>query len=368
MVLQIKVSLAQATQNLTELETKIIALALQLPNTTHPDVPSGGEECARTIRTTWAGPSGSSGDAGALCRPPPRPLALREPKDHIELGTRLGLFDFDAGSEVSGSKFVYMTSAGALLELGLVIWAMKAMAAKGFEPVITPDVVRQGVIEACGFNPRGQHTQFYAIDGTDLVLTGTAEAPLAGMWMNRQLRDDELPARQVGFSHCFRTEVGSRGAEVRGLYRLHQFSKVELFSVTRPEQSAAMLEELRSASEDLLDQLGLQYRVLEMPSAELGSPAHRKYDIETWMPGKGEFGEVASISTCTDYQSRRLNIRVAKTKTSASTFAHTLNGTAIAIPRVIISILETHQQDDGSVVVPEVLRPYVGTDVLQPKL
>jgi seryl-tRNA synthetase len=287
-------------------ETEMVGLAAELPNSLHPAVPIGGEEANVLLGTSCQRGGAARATFGFA------------PKNHIELGSHLGLFDFTSAAVVSGSKFVYLTGQGALLELALVNYAMQTMAARGYSPVLTPDLVKQSVVSACGFAPRGPHTQIYTIEGSDLALAATAEAPLAGMFAGKRIAAENLPIKKVGFGHCFRTEVGARGADVRGLYRLHQFSKVELFAVTTPAQSESILEELLGASESLLQELGLAYRVLEMASQELGSPAHRKYDIEAWMPcrtagedegdgtGKarkvssvGRYGEVASISNCT---------------------------------------------------------------------
>lgn len=304
----IKSQLSKLEAALEAAKAEMVGLATELPNSLHPAVPIGGEEANVLLGTSCQ----RGGAARASFGFPP--------KDHIELGENLGLFDFTSGAVVSGSKFVYLTGQGALLELALVNYAMQTMAARGYSPVLTPDLVKQSVVSACGFAPRGPHTQIYTIEGSDLALAATAEAPLAGMFAGQRIAAESLPIKKVGFGHCFRTEVGARGADVRGLYRLHQFSKVELFAVTTPAQSESVLDELLKASESLLQDLGLAYRVLEMASEELGSPAHRKYDIEAWMPCRtagegigdgrdhgmaqgessaGRYGEVASISNCT---------------------------------------------------------------------
>ena len=299
----LKRELSRLETALVAAQTEMVELAAELPNSLHPAVPIGGEEANVLLGTSCQRGGAARATFGFA------------PKDHTELGDQLGLFDFPSAAVVSGSKFVCLTGQGALLELALVNYAMQTMAARGYSPVLTPDLVKQSVVSACGFAPRGPHTQIYTIEGSDLALAATAEAPLAGMFAGKRIAAESLPIKKVGFSHCFRTEVGARGADVRGLYRLHQFSKVELFAVTSPAQSEAVLEELLGASEGLLQELGLAYRVLEMASEELGSPAYRKYDIEAWMPGRtagegegdgegqgdsvGRYGEVASISNCT---------------------------------------------------------------------
>eukprot|EP00656_Telonema_subtile_P035143 TRINITY_DN39134_c0_g1_i1.p1 TRINITY_DN39134_c0_g1~~TRINITY_DN39134_c0_g1_i1.p1 ORF type:complete len:462 (-),score=88.89 TRINITY_DN39134_c0_g1_i1:48-1433(-) len=286
---------------------------------------------------------------------------------HDKLAERLGLLDFEAGSKVAGPKFVFYKRAAALLELGLQQWAITRAVQDGFTPVTTPDLAHSWVVEGCGFNPRGEHTQVYKLQDSDLCLVGTAEIALAGMLAGTNLSEAQLPLKLVGSSHCFRTEAGAAGAAEKGLYRLHQFSKVELFMVTTPEDSARCLEELVALERRMLTELGLHFRVLDMPPNELGASAHRKFDIEAWMPGRGVYGEVTSASNCTDYQARRLGIKIDHSD-GRNEFAHTLNGTAAAIPRLLIAILETHQNEDGSVNVPAVLQAYVGTDRIQPCL
>jgi len=285
----------------------------------------------------------------------------------------LDLFDFDSGGKVSGQKFLYFKNGAALLEIALVQWALHQAVKRGFQPFIPPDLVRAPVVAGCGFAPRDDEaTQIYEVSDSDLCLAGTAEIPMAGMFMNDTLiASKELPKRLVAFGHAFRTEAGSSGSENRGIYRLHQFSKVELFAVTRADidESNKMLDEIRELEEDLFTQLGLCFRVLDMPTEELGAPAYRKFDMEAWMPGLEKWGEISSCSSCTDYQARRLNIRHKEEYNQKGNlqFAHTLNGTACAVPRMIISILETFQNEDGSVTIPEVLRPYMmGMEVLKP--
>lgn len=356
---QIKEELMEMEAKKDKLSEEMNKLAFQIPNLSHPSVPIGPEENADIIQIH--GTPRSSEDAGFTL------------KDHLELGAALGMFDFEAGGKVSGQKFLYYRSNAALLELALVQWAMHEAVKKGFTPIIPPDLVRDSVVAGCGFQPRdGEATQIYEISDSDLCLAGTAEIPLAGIFMNETvIAQDSLPQRLVAFGHAFRTEAGSSGSENRGIYRLHQFSKVELFAVTRGEvdESNAMLQEIRGFEEHLYSQLGLCFRVLNMPSEELGAPAYQKYDMEAWMPGMQKWGEISSCSNCTDFQARRLNMRFKETYSQkGSSFAHTLNGTACAVPRMIISILETFQNEDGSVTVPEVLRPYMmGIDVLKPQ-
>ena len=315
--------------------------ALKIPNDTDPDAPISDEVVVDLVGS-------------------PRQFEF-EPKPHEILAARLGLCDFESASKVTGPKFVYLQRAAALLELGLQQWAMHKLVKGGFTPVVTPDMAHSWVVEGCGFNPRGEHTQVYRVQGTDLCLVGTAEIPLAGLVSDNIYQEAQLPLKLVGQSHCFRTEAGAAGAAEKGLYRLHQFSKVEMFVVCTPEQSEEMLSQLVQIERQLLEELELHFKIIDMPPHELGGSAYRKYDIEAWMPGKGEFGEVTSASNCTEYQSRRLGIKIHRDDGS-KVFAHTLNGTAAAIPRLIISILETHQNADGSVRVPQALQPFVGLE------
>ncbi|EIE20022.1 putative seryl-tRNA synthetase [Coccomyxa subellipsoidea C-169] len=344
-----------------EAEVEMVEDALQregqkLPNISHPDVPVGGEEAARVIKMV-----GSRRNLGL------------EVKDHMAVGTALDLIDFETGANVSGAKFVYLRRAAALLELALCNYAMQKVASKGFLPMTTPDLVRESVLIKCGFQPRGDNTQVYSIRDTGLCLTGTAEVPLAAVYMDQIIPEEQLPIRLAAFGHCFRTEAGSAGSASRGLYRVHQFSKVEMFVLSTPEQSEAMLQELCDIEEEIFTELGLHFQMLDMPTGDLGAPAYRKIDIEAWMPGLQRYGEVSSASNCTDYQARRLNIRYRpsvadeerkggskKTRKLPTEFLHTLNATACAVPRLIVAILENCQAEDGSVVIPQVLRPYMG--------
>jgi len=343
-----------------ELEEAMQVEGQRVPNLTHPDVPSGGEENATLRKMLGTMPEFS--------------FAV---KDHLELGEALGMVDFERAAEVSGSKFYYLKGMGAMLELALVNWAMQKVAARGFTPHMTPDLVRSSVLEKCGFQPRMANTQTYSIENTDLCLTGTAEIPLGGLFMDGVIEEKDLPVRVCAFGHCFRTEAGAAGSASKGLYRVHQFSKVEMFVLATPEQSDALHEELISLEEEMFAELGLHFKTLDMPTEDLGAPAYRKYDVECWMPGMDRYGEISSASNCTDYQARRLNIRYrpsamvedkkGKKKKAPLQFVHTLNATACAVPRMIIAILETFQQEDGSVLVPEPLRPYLGgADVLRP--
>jgi seryl-tRNA synthetase len=240
----------------------------------------------------------------------------------------------------------------------------------GYTPVITPDVARAEVLEGIGFIPRGPEAQTYSLAGTDLCLVATAEITLGGMHRDQVLDEARLPLRYVGLSHCFRTEAGAPGRDTRGLYRVHQFTKVEMFVFCTPETSEQHHLELLALEEGIFQGLGLPYRVIDTCTGELGGPAYRKYDLEAWMPGRGkggEYGEVTSTSNCTDYQARRLGIRYKGAGQKGTRPVHTLNGTAVAVTRALLAILENGQQADGSVVIPEVLRPWVGKDRIVPR-
>src|SRR4030095_10750240 len=254
-----------------------------------------------------------------------------------------------------------------LLDLALQRYAAGVLIQEGFTLTTTPDLARNEILEGIGFNPRGPETQVYSVENTDLSLVGTAEITLGGMFSGQTLDDDKLPIRLAGLSHCFRTEAGAAGKATRGIYRVHQFTKVEMFAYTLPEASDAMHDALLEIECEIFDGLGIPYRVIDTASGDLGGPAYRKFDLEAWMPGRGsdgsgkatgEFGEITSTSNCTDYQSRRLGIRSKKKGKKGTIFIPTLNGTAVANTRAMISILENYQQADGSVSVPEVLRPW----------
>jgi seryl-tRNA synthetase len=329
------------------------AILRAIPNLTHPDVPVGGEEAAVEIRQ------------GAT----PRPVFDFAPRDHVEIGERLGLFDFEAGSRVAGHGFYFLTNAGVLLELALQRYAIDLLAREGFTLMATPDLARDTILEGTGFMPRGPETQIYSIAGSDLSLVATAEITLGGAYHERIFAPAELPLKLAGISHCFRTEAGAHGRATRGLYRVHQFTKVEMFAFTLPEESEAMHAHLLDLECRLFDGLGIPYRVIDTASGDLGGPAYRKFDLEAWMPGRGtagEWGEVTSTSNCTDYQSRRLGLRFRRAGEKGTSFVHTLNGTAVAVSRAIVAILENHQQADGSVRVPAPLVPWMGMSVIGP--
>ncbi|WP_405616198.1 serine--tRNA ligase [Streptomyces sp. NBC_00076] len=342
------VKAADAERDTADAETQ--ELLLRLSNLVHPDVPVGGEEDFVTLET-----HGTIRDFGA---------EGFEPKDHLELGTTLGAIDVERGAKVSGSRFYFLTGVGALLELALVNAAIAQATAAGFTPMLTPALVRPQSMAGTGF--LGQAAQdVYHLDKDDLYLVGTSEVALAAYHMDEIIDADRLPLRYAGFSPCFRREAGSHGKDTRGIFRVHQFDKVEMFSYVDPADSQAEHQRLLEWEKQWLTSLELPFRVIDVASADLGSSAARKFDCEAWIPTQGKYRELTSTSDCTEYQSRRLSIRVRDGKRVKP--LATLNGTLCAVPRTIVAILENHQQADGSVRVPEVLRPYLGgREILEP--
>lgn len=332
-----------------QIEGELRAALYTIPNMTHPDAPVGTDADSNKVVQKWGEPAKFD----------------FAPKDHIALAEALDLVDFEAGSQVSGQKFYFLKNEAALLELALVQYAMGKLVAKGYTPTITPDLARIEILEGIGYMPRGPETQIYSIANTDLCLIATAEITLGGMHRDKILDEAQLPQKYVGLSHCFRTEAGAPGRDTRGLYRVHQFTKVEMFTFCAPEQSNALHEELREIEEEIFQGLGLPYQVIDTCTGDLGGPAYRKYDLEAWMPGRGEggeYGEVTSTSNCTDFQARRLNIRYRGAGFKGTRFVHTLNGTAVAVTRALLAILENNQQADGSIRIPEVLQKWVGKE------
>jgi seryl-tRNA synthetase len=348
---RLKSEVADEEERLGRLEDELHQRLKRIPNLTHPDAPIGRtEEESREIRKVGA----------------PRTFDFK-PKDHVALGKDLDLIDFETGGKVSGTGFYFLKNDAVLLDLALQQFAVRKLIAARFTPIVTPDLARNQILEGIGFTPRGAETQVYSIEDTDLSLVGTAEITLGGMHADEVLDESALPIRYVGLSHCFRTEAGAAGRASRGLYRVHQFTKVEMFAFTTPESSGATHAEMLAIEEDIFKSLGIPYRVLDICSGDLGGPAYRKFDLEAWMPGRGEngeYGEVTSTSDCTDYQARRLNIRYRPAGQKGTRFVHTLNGTAVALSRALIVILENYQRADGRIDVPEVLRPLVGKDVI----
>lgn len=334
------------------MDDEIDAMLRAIPNLTHPSAPVGGEEDAVEVGLGKT----------------PVPKFDFKPVDHLEIGAKHAMIDFEAGARVAGAGFYFLKNDAVRLDLALQQFAIRFLGDRGFTPVMTPDLALTSVLQGTGFQPRGPETQIYSIENTELNLIATAEITLGGMLAGQTLDAEELPIRLCGVSHCFRTEAGAAGRASRGLYRVHQFTKVEMFAFTLPDDSERMHEELRQLECELFDALEIPYRVIDTATGDLGGPAYRKYDLEAWMPGRGdggEWGEVTSTSNCTDYQARRLNVRYKVAGQKGTELVHTLNGTAIATSRALIALLENNQRADGSVRVPTVLQDLVGKEVLE---
>ena len=336
-----KVKAADAKR--AEIEAQADALAMVISNILDPEAPIGGEEDFVVIEHVGT----------------PRDFAGAgfEPKDHVELGKLLGAIDTERGAKVSGSRSYYLTGVGALLEFALVNYAISSATKAGFIPVIPPVLVKPAAMEGTGF--LGQAAEnVYHLEKDDYYLVGTSEVPLAAFHMDEVLDGAKLPLRYAGYSSCFRREAGSYGKDTRGIIRVHQFDKVEMFSFCKPEEAKEEHKRLLQWEKDFLNAMEIPYRVIDVASGDLGSSANRKFDIEAWIPTQSAYREVTSTSNCTEFQARRLNIRY---KDSDGTKAvATLNGTLVAIPRMIVAILENHQNADGTVNVPSALQPFLG--------
>ncbi|MCE5304007.1 MAG: serine--tRNA ligase [Planctomycetaceae bacterium] len=349
---QLREKTQELQQQLESLAADTDALVRRIPNLSHPDAPIGVDD--KSNLELFRGKT-------------PLPKFDFAPLDHVQLAEKLDLVDFESGAQVAGHGFYFLKNDAVLLELALQRYAVETLSREGFTPIATPDLARNDVLAGTGYIPRGQETQIYSIENSDLSLVATAEITLGGMLAGQTIDAERLPIKFCGISHCFRTEAGAHGRATRGLYRVHQFTKIEMFAFTRPTESEAMLNHLRDLECRLFDGLQIPYRVVDTATGDLGGPAYRKYDLEAWMPGRNDFGEVTSTSNCTDYQARRLNIRYRQKGEKGTHFLHTLNGTAIAISRALVAILENFQQADGSIVVPEVLRPWMGKDRIMAK-
>lgn len=342
----LKDEVAASEENVRVLEQELRQELLQVPNLTHPSAPVGKDDTESKTVKTW----------GTL------PKFDFQPLDHVALMEKHNLLDLEAGSRVAGHGFYYLKNEAVLLELALIQFAVTKLVAKGFTLYTTPDLARDEVLEGIGFNPRGPETQIYSIQDSDLSLVATAEITLGGAMKDQILDIKDLPIKCAGISHCFRTEAGGHGKATRGIYRVHQFTKVEMFGFTAGsvEESDKLHAEIVSIEEEIFQGLGIPYRMIDTCTGDLGGPAYRKFDLEAWMPGRNEYGEVTSASNCTDYQARRLGIRYRAPEQKGTQFVHTLNGTAVAVTRAMIAVLENNQQADGSINIPEVLRPWVG--------
>ena len=349
---KIKEEISEVDGELSRVEESLEEAARQIPNMIHPDVPLGKLD-TENLEVKKVGV--------------PRKFDF-EPMDHVRLGEELELFDFDRGTKVSGPKFYYLKNEAVFLEQALIQYALNTLRRHGFEIFITPDVAREEVLRGIGFNPRGNESNVYSIEDEGTCLVATAEITLGGYHSGEILEKEKLPLLYGGLSHCFRREAGAAGQFSKGLYRVHQFDKVEMFVYSTPEKSDELHEKLREIEEEIFSGLGIPFRVVDTCSGDLGAPAYRKWDLEAWMPGRngGEYGEVTSTSNCTDYQARRLNIKY-RDDDGKNKYVHTLNGTAIAVGRAMLAILENFQNADGSVSIPEALVPFCGFDKIMPK-
>jgi len=344
----VKEELQKLEPELKSVEEKFDGQLNRIPNLPFDNVPIGkGEEENVEIRK-WGDPTS---------------LKLRGAWDHLQLATELDLIDFEAGAKVAGSQFYYLKNEAVLLEMALLQFGLELLSQKGFTLMMTPDLAKSRYYLGTGYLPKGDEAQIYEIDGQDLGLIATAEVTMAGYHADEVLREKDLPKKYAAVSHSFRQEGGSYGKYSKGLYRVHQFTKLEMFAYTTPDQSEKMHQELLQIEEEILQALKIPYRVLEMCTGDLGAIAAKKYDLEAWMPGRNGYGEVTSTSNTTDYQARNLDIKYRAG--DHNEFVHMLNGTAIAISRTLIAIIENYQQEDGSVLIPEVLQKWVGKERIE---
>ena len=353
----LKDEIAQAQKELEEKEVLLDEAARKIPNMANPAVPIGKVD-TENLEVKKVGT--------------PRKFDFK-PKDHVQLGEALGLIDFDRGTKVSGPKFYYLKNEAVFLEQALIMYALNILRKHNFTTFITPDVAKQEILQGIGFNPRGNESNVYCIEDEGTCLVATAEITLGGYHSGEILDKSKLPLFYCGLSHCFRREAGAAGHFSKGLYRVHQFDKVEMFVYSLPEESDKIHEQLRLIEEEIFTGLGIPFRVVDTCTGDLGAPAYRKWDLEAWMPGRadeehpeGDWGEVTSTSNCTDYQARRLNVKY-RDDDGKNKYVHMLNGTAIAVGRAMLAILENYQNADGSVTIPPALVPFCGFDKISPK-
>ena len=350
---EIKEALAEKEARLTVLDEQFKKEVMTIPNYASPEAPIGMEDKDSLAIKFYGEPTRFSFKA----------------KDHVQLGEELDILDFDKGAKVSGQKFYYIKNKAVILQMALERYAMDIVVKHGFTPFITPDVAKEEILNGIGFNPRGAESNIYTIEGTDTCLVGTAEITLGGYYKDTILNKEDLPIKMTGLSHCFRREAGGAGQYSKGLYRVHQFSKLEMFIYCLPEESESFHKEILSIEEEIFQGLGLPYRIVDTATGDLGAPAYRKFDIEAWMPGRGddgEYGEVTSTSNCTDYQARSLNIRY-RDDDGKIKFVHMLNGTAVALSRAMVAVIENYQNEDGSITIPPALVRYTGFDKIEKK-
>lgn len=336
---EVKDQLGDLEHKLSSIEQEYLTLLNRVPNLTFDDVPVGGEEDSVEIKQVGDQPTGA--------------------RDHLDLATEKDWVDFERGAKVAGAKFYYLKGDLALLEQALIQYGIDFISKKGFTYLTVPHLVNSQTAAGAGFAPKGDDEgNEYFVDGEDLTLIGTAEAPLTGYHADEIIDEDKLPLLYVGLSPCYRREAGTYGKHARGLFRVHQFNKLEMYAFTTPEQSAEMHERILAIEEELWQSLNIPYHVINIASGDLGAPAAKKYDIEYWSSVDGKYRELTSCSNCTDFQARNLNIRVRR-KDGSVEVLHTLNGTAISLARALIAVMEHHQTKDGAdLVIPAVLKPY----------
>ncbi len=344
-VASLKADVQAKGEALTAAQARLRELALQVPNPASADVPDGGEDDGVVLKTV-----GDETPAPEL--------------DHAAFAEAIGFVETAAAAEASGSRFAYIMREAALLELALVNYAMRIVTEHGFVPVVTPTLVRERTMEEAGFFPTDR-AQVYDVDDGDLFLVGTSEVPLSALHRAETFTPDVLPARYAGYSSCFRREAGTYGKDTRGIFRVHQFDKVEMFSFVEPDTSLEEHERILAIEEQIIGGLGIPYHVLNVAAGDLGPAAAKKYDIEGWLPSEGQYRELTSCSNYTDYSARRLGTRVKGA--DGSQFVHTLNGTGCAISRTLVFLFEHYQDGDGGFVVPDVLRPYTGFERVEPR-
>jgi seryl-tRNA synthetase len=349
-VQRLKEQIEAGKAELEKVEADLDRVAVSLPNLPDPDAPEGmTEEDAVTLREVGE-----------------RPAFYFEPRDHLEIGSELGLIDMEAGARLSGSRFAYLKGDLVLLELALVRFAIDVAREQGHEPVVPPVLVREEALIGTGFLP-GDRDQIYEIPKDELFLTGTSEVALAGLHADQILEPEALPIRYCGFSTCFRREAGAAGRDTRGIFRVHQFDKVEMFSFVEPSESAAEHERLLAIEESILSALEIPYRVVNVAAGDLGAPAAKKYDCEAWIPSQGRYRELTSCSNTTDYQARRLGCRYRPADGEAPRVVHTLNGTAVAVGRTIIALIENRQESNGGFSLPNILEKYGSPERILPR-
>jgi len=340
----LKEQLAAQEPALADLDAQVRALALEVPNPADASVPDGGEDDGDVVRVVGGTPEAP-------------------PLDHADYGTAMGFLDMPRAAEASGSRFAYLMGDAVMLELALVNWVIGKVRAEGFTPVVPPVLVREQTMEEAGFFPTNRATVYELGSDDDLFLVGTSEVPLSALHRGEILDPGDLPLRYAGVSSCFRREAGTYGKDTRGIFRVHQFDKVEMFAYVTPDESAAEHERILAIEESIVGGLGLPYRVVNIAAGDLGNPAAKKFDIEVWLPSEGRYRELTSCSNYLDYSARRLGTRVRGE--SGTELVHTLNGTACAISRTLVFLMEHCQRPGGEFVVPEVLQPFFGRAVIE---